>query len=99
MDLGVVPYAEGVALQERVRAARQAGAIPDTVLLLRYSALTMNGHRIHYDRPYAMAVEAYPALVVHGPRIDPKPGAVGVWRARTAAAAWLTLHNSRPSRH
>ena len=40
---------------------------PDTVLLFRYSALTMNGHRIHYDRPYAMDKEAYPALVVHGP--------------------------------
>ena len=40
---------------------------PDPVLLFRYSALTMNGHRIHYDRPYAMAEEAYPALVIHGP--------------------------------
>ncbi len=40
---------------------------PDTVLLFRYSALTMNGHRIHFDRPYAMDEEAYPALVVHGP--------------------------------
>lgn len=40
---------------------------PDTVLLFRYSALTMNGHRIHYDRPYAIEEEAYPALVVHGP--------------------------------
>lgn len=40
---------------------------PDTVLLFRYSALTMNGHRIHYDRPYAIDEEAYPALVVHGP--------------------------------
>ncbi len=40
---------------------------PDTVLLFRYSALTMNGHRIHYDRPYACGEEAYPALVVHGP--------------------------------
>ena len=40
---------------------------PDPVLLFRYSALTMNGHRIHYDRPYAIAEEAYPALVVHGP--------------------------------
>jgi 3-methylfumaryl-CoA hydratase len=40
---------------------------PDPVLLFRYSALTMNGHRIHYDRPYAMDAEAYPALVVHGP--------------------------------
>lgn len=40
---------------------------PDTVLLFRYSALTMNGHRIHYDLPYAQDEEAYPALVVHGP--------------------------------
>lgn len=40
---------------------------PDTVLLFRYSALTMNGHRIHYDRPYAINEEAYPALVVQGP--------------------------------
>ena len=40
---------------------------PDPVLLFRYSALTMNGHRIHYDRPYAMNEECYPALVVHGP--------------------------------
>jgi 3-methylfumaryl-CoA hydratase len=40
---------------------------PDPVLLFRYSALTMNGHRIHYDRPYAVNEEAYPGLVVHGP--------------------------------
>jgi 3-methylfumaryl-CoA hydratase len=37
------------------------------VLLFRYSALTMNAHRIHYDRPYAMTEEAYPGLVVQGP--------------------------------
>jgi 3-methylfumaryl-CoA hydratase len=41
--------------------------MPDAVLLFRYSALTMNGHRIHYDRPYAIDEEAYPGLVVHGP--------------------------------
>jgi 3-methylfumaryl-CoA hydratase len=40
---------------------------PSPVLLFRYSALTFNGHRIHYDRPYAMAEEGYPGLVVHGP--------------------------------
>jgi 3-methylfumaryl-CoA hydratase len=39
----------------------------DPVLLFRYSALTFNGHRIHYDRPYAMGEEHYPGLVVHGP--------------------------------
>ncbi len=40
---------------------------PDAPLLFRYSALTFNGHRIHYDTPYATGVEGYPALVVHGP--------------------------------
>jgi len=40
---------------------------PDAVLLFRYSALTYNGHRIHYDRDYARQVEGYPDLVVHGP--------------------------------
>jgi 3-methylfumaryl-CoA hydratase len=40
---------------------------PDAVLLFRYSALTFNGHRIHYDRDYATRVEGYPGLVVHGP--------------------------------
>ena len=41
----------------------------DEVLLFRYSALTFNGHRIHYDRSYATGTEAYPGLVVHGPLI------------------------------
>lgn len=39
----------------------------DPVLLFRFSALTMNGHRIHYDHSYATEVEHYPGLVVHGP--------------------------------
>ena len=43
--------------------------VPDDVLLFRYSALTFNGHRIHYDRQYATGVEGYPDLVVHGPLI------------------------------
>ncbi len=42
---------------------------PDDVLLFRYSALTFNSHRIHYDRRYATEVERYPGLVVHGPLI------------------------------
>lgn len=42
---------------------------PDPTMLFRYSALTFNGHRIHYDRPYAIEQENYPALVVHGPLI------------------------------
>ena len=42
---------------------------PDPVLLFRYSALTFNGHRIHYDRRYVTEAEGYPGLVVHGPLI------------------------------
>jgi 3-methylfumaryl-CoA hydratase len=42
---------------------------PDDVLLFRYSALTFNGHRIHYDRRYVTTVEGYPGLIVHGPLI------------------------------
>jgi len=40
---------------------------PDPLMLFRYSALTFNGHRIHYDRSYVTEVEGYPGLVVHGP--------------------------------
>jgi 3-methylfumaryl-CoA hydratase len=42
---------------------------PDPVLLFRYSAVTFNSHRIHYDQPYVTRVEGYPGLVVHGPLI------------------------------
>ncbi|HWD32719.1 MAG TPA: MaoC family dehydratase N-terminal domain-containing protein [Pseudomonas sp.] len=42
---------------------------PTATLLFRYSAVTYNGHRIHYDWPYATANEGYPGLVVHGPLI------------------------------
>jgi 3-methylfumaryl-CoA hydratase len=47
----------------------QRVVVPDDVLLFRYSALTFNGHRIHYDRKYVTEVEGYPGLVVHGPLI------------------------------
>jgi 3-methylfumaryl-CoA hydratase len=46
-------------------AVRSVSATP--VLLFRYSAMTFNGHRFHYDRPYATQVEGYADLVVHGP--------------------------------
>jgi len=50
-------------------AAWSRRIVPDDVLLFRYSALTFNGHRIHYDRRYVTEVEGYPGLVVHGPLI------------------------------
>lgn len=42
---------------------------PDEVALFRFSALTYNGHRIHYDHPYVTGVEHYPGLIVHGPLV------------------------------
>ena len=50
-------------------AAWSCTVTPDPVLLFRYSALTFNGHRIHYDRSYVTDVEGYPGLIVHGPLI------------------------------
>jgi 3-methylfumaryl-CoA hydratase len=53
----------------RTDAAWRRDIDPDDVLLFRYSALTFNGHRIHYDRRYATEIEGYPGLVVPGPLI------------------------------
>ncbi|TMV09251.1 FAS1-like dehydratase domain-containing protein [Arenibacterium halophilum] len=47
--------------------ARGRETTPDATLLFRYSAITFNGHRIHYDHAYATEVEGYGGLVVHGP--------------------------------
>lgn len=46
---------------------RKGTITPDPTLLFRFSAVTGNSHRIHYDRAYAMEIEGYPGLVVHGP--------------------------------
>ena len=56
-------------VQAEPGAAWQREITPDDVLLFRYSALTFNGHRIHYDRRYVTEVEGYPGLIVHGPLI------------------------------
>ncbi|MEO6972852.1 MAG: MaoC family dehydratase N-terminal domain-containing protein [Rhodoferax sp.] len=61
------PVAALVAAQKG--AAWQREIVPDAVMLFRYSALTFNGHRIHYDRKYVTEVEGYPGLIVHGPLI------------------------------
>ncbi|WP_422000928.1 FAS1-like dehydratase domain-containing protein [Reyranella sp.] len=70
-----IVYREAARPGERQREARPAPAdatwsrtIEATpVLLFRFSALTFNGHRIHYDEPYVTGVEGYPGLIVHGP--------------------------------
>ncbi|GMU72974.1 MAG: MaoC family dehydratase N-terminal domain-containing protein [Burkholderiales bacterium] len=61
------PAAKSVPAPSGETYAREIA--PDPVLLFRYSALTFNGHRIHYDRSYVTGVEGYPGLVVHGPLI------------------------------
>ena len=48
-------------------AQHRESHMADAVLLFRYSALTFNGHRIHYDRDYVTRVEGYPGLIFHGP--------------------------------
>ena len=70
-------FREEVKAGERNQAPRREPAptdvpwrrsvTPDPVLLFRFSALTFNSHRIHYDRAWAMEAEGYPGLVVHGP--------------------------------
>ncbi|PIT79577.1 MaoC family dehydratase N-terminal domain-containing protein [Limnohabitans sp. JirII-31] len=63
------PAPLSAAQQVQPGAVWQREVVPDDVLLFRYSALTFNGHRIHYDRQYVTQVEGYPGLVVHGPLI------------------------------
>jgi len=57
---------------------------PDPVQLFLFSAATANGHRIHYDAPYAQQVEAYPGLVVHGPLVAAQ--LLGLWERRHGPA-------------
>ena len=57
----------GEPVREHARWTREIEPTP--LLLFRYSAVTFNGHRIHYDHPYVTQVEGYPGLVVHGPLI------------------------------
>jgi 3-methylfumaryl-CoA hydratase len=58
-----------VAPAEPERSDATRSISPDPAMLFRYSALTFNAHRIHYDRDYARGVEGYAGLVVHGPLI------------------------------
>ena len=61
---GKLPTPKSISLDEW---AFTKIVMPMPALLFRYSALTFNTHRIHYDHDYAVNVEGYPALVVHGP--------------------------------
>ncbi|MEU5046890.1 hypothetical protein [Streptomyces griseorubiginosus] len=61
------PTALGPSARPRAGDEWQLSLQPDPTLLFRFSALTSNAHRIHYDLPYSRDVEGYPGLVVHGP--------------------------------
>ncbi|MGJ5073514.1 FAS1-like dehydratase domain-containing protein [Bradyrhizobium oligotrophicum] len=65
-DMGGAPAAPAKAPPPPV-AQHSETRVSDAVLLFRYSALTFNGHRIHYDRDYVTRVEGYPGLIFHGP--------------------------------
>ena len=64
---GAPPPRPAPAEQAAATPAWQRELTPDPVLLFRFSALTFNGHRIHYDIDYCRDVEGYPGLIVHGP--------------------------------
>jgi 3-methylfumaryl-CoA hydratase len=66
---GAPPRADGADPDATAAEAADFERIvqPDPVMLFRFSAVTFNGHRIHYDHPYVTDVEGYPGLVVHGP--------------------------------
>ncbi|MDF0749656.1 MaoC family dehydratase N-terminal domain-containing protein [Marinobacter sp. 71-i] len=64
------PAAPRLSLDQPVPDAQWSNRItPSPLLLFRYSAVTFNGHRIHYDKPYTTQEEGYPDLVVQGPLI------------------------------
>ncbi|MGJ5021168.1 FAS1-like dehydratase domain-containing protein [Bradyrhizobium oligotrophicum] len=66
-DMGGAPAAPAKAPPPPPVAQHSETRVSDAVLLFRYSALTFNGHRIHYDRDYVTRVEGYPGLIFHGP--------------------------------
>ena len=66
-DVSAAPSAPAKPAAPPPVAQHRESHMADPVLLFRYSALTFNGHRIHYDRDYVTRVEGYPGLIFHGP--------------------------------
>src|SRR2546423_6770396 len=66
-DMSTAAAARGKPAAPPPAAQHRESHMADPVLLFRYSALTFNGHRIHYDRDYVTKVEGYPGLIFHGP--------------------------------
>ncbi|MBU6166943.1 MAG: hypothetical protein KGQ52_12580 [Alphaproteobacteria bacterium] len=74
--------------------AADAVFTPDPVQLFLFSAATANGHRIHYDAPYASGVERYPGLVVHGPLVAAQ--LLGLWERRHGPARQFSFRAQAP---
>ena len=94
--------AEGAAVRPAAPAPDWPDAVTaerptDAVLLFRYSALTGNGHRIHYDHPYVTQVEGYPGLVVHGPLQATWLAAHALAMAPGASLARFVFRGKRPA--
>lgn len=70
---------------------------PDPALLFRFSALTFNAHRIHYDLPYATGEEGYPGLVVHGPLQATLLAGLAMRHARGAVLSHFEFRGMRPA--
>jgi 3-methylfumaryl-CoA hydratase len=66
-DMSIAPPSTAAKPSPPPVAQHRETHMADPVLLFRYSALTFNGHRIHYDRDYVTKVEGYPGLIFHGP--------------------------------
>ncbi|MFP4126683.1 MAG: hypothetical protein ACLFU0_08565 [Alphaproteobacteria bacterium] len=91
-----VPLPKPVATAELPGGGAVEDFTPNEVDLFRFSAVTFNGHRIHYDHPYATGVEGYPALVVHGPLIASKLLDLAM-RTRGANATRFSFRARRPA--
>jgi hydroxyacyl-ACP dehydratase HTD2-like protein with hotdog domain len=94
--------AEGAAVKRGEAApewpdAAERVVVPDPVMLFRYSALTGNGHRIHYDHPYVTGVEGYPGLVVHGPLQATLMAGLAVERGGGRRLARFAFRGRRPA--
>jgi 3-methylfumaryl-CoA hydratase len=67
-EVGTVASQTDTTTRDRLQVGTGEWSVPvSPVVLFRFSALTYNAHRIHYDRDYARTQEGYPGLVVHGP--------------------------------
>jgi 3-methylfumaryl-CoA hydratase len=77
-----------------VPPAADAVFTPTPLQLFLFSAATANGHRIHYDRPYAGDEEGYPGLVVHGPLVAAQ--LLGLWERRNGPAKFFEVRAAAP---